>query len=322
MAEYEITFASFAGAVKHHWRLLLLTLVLFSAIGAGASYFYAERGAAELIYHADAARPVSFQDIRPESNYYYVCQDALEKASSDLRAYLDSIASVSTLTEEDRAAISAQRKEIEDFEREQLAPLRKQLNGLDAIYVPERFLPVLIEDYESSLAATERNLISAAAAAEIVKGMAAPSVSDEASLSNYNALLSRAYNYTSYLQDLDAYRTRLERLKSEEDMIRADGREMARQQKAAADALNALGKRTAEFAEELAEKRLLNITVQYSADNALTVTASHTHSAATAQENFQIVWLFCTLSGLCVGAFLALCREAGAFPRKKQHKGA
>ena len=322
MAEYEITFASFIGAVKHHWRLLLLTLVLFSAIGAGAGYFYAERGAAELFYHADAARPVSLQDIRLESNYYYACQDELEKSGSDLCAYLDSIASVTTLTEEDRAAISAQRKKIEDFEREQLAPLRKQLNGLDAIYVPDRFLPALIEDYESSLAATERNLISAAAAAEIVKDMAAPAVSDEASLSEYNALLSRAYAYTSYLRDLDTYRARLERLRSEEDMICADGREMARQQKNVTGALNALSKQTAEFAEELAEKRLLNITVQYSADNALTVTAVHTHRAATAQENFQIVWLFCTLSGLCVGAFLALCREAGAFSRKKQRKGA
>ena len=152
--------------------------------------------------------------------------------------------------------------------------------------------------------------------------MAAPAVSDEASLSNYNDLLSRAYAYTSYLRDLDTYRARLERLRSEEDMICADGREMARQQKNVAGALNALSKQTAEFAEELAEKRLLNITVQYSADNALTVTAVHTHRAATAQENFQIVWLFCTLSGLCVGAFLALCREAGAFSRKKQRKGA
>ena len=318
MAEYEITFGSFAGAIKHHWKILLLSLALFSALGTGAGYFYAERGAAERFYHADTIKSVSFQTIRKDQDYYFSCQSSLEKACSDLCAYLDSISAVSTLTQENLAAISTQRKKIEDFEKDRVAPIRKQLNKADAIYIPDQLLPTLIEDYENALASTERNLISTAAAAEIVKDMAAPAVSDEDSLSTYNALLSRAYAYTSYLQDLDTYRTRLERLRNEVDMIRADSREMGQQQKAIAEALNSLAVQTGKFAEKLAEECLLNIEVQYNPEDVITVTASHTHRAATAQENFQLIWLFCTLSGLCVGAFLALCREAGAFPRPKK----
>ena len=82
--------------------------------------------------------------------------------------------------------------------------------------------------------------------------------------------------------------------------------------------LSRLMEQVSEMADDLAQRMYLNISGTYDDDGVLTVDIVHMHTAVSAQENFQIIWLFCTLSGVCVGAFLALCREAGAFSRRKR----
>lgn len=45
-------------------------------------------------------------------------------------------------------------------------------------------------------------------------------------------------------------------------------------------------------------------------DTEVQVTIDHTHGLSTSREAAQILVIFCTLTGICVGMYLIICREA------------
>lgn len=318
MPEYEISFRAIAGAVKHHWKLLLLTLVLFSAVGAGAGYFYADRGSVEAAGAADALESAEILARSDEMDYYSKYYSALELDQKNAQTYLDAFSGLSDLSEEDCAALEDLEKQLSRFSKDELKPILDRLDVVDAIYVPENCIPDLIEKYRNALASTQRELIAAEAAAKLLATMDAPVLEDEGIRSSYGALLNRAYNYTTYLRDQEKYTQMLERLETDTASILADSRELYQMEVQAGKQLSRLMEQISEMADDLAQRMYLNISGTYDTGGVLTVDIVHTHTAVSAQENFQIIWLFCTLSGVCVGAFLALCREAGAFSRRKR----
>lgn len=318
MPEYEITFASLLGAVKHHWKLLLLTLVLFSAAGAATGWLYADREAAEAAGGADALKPLSVTAKADDMDYYTAYRSALTQSADNAQIYLNALLGLPGLTDEETAALTARQTELTDFSKRVLAPISTKLSAVDAIYVPESCLPALTAQYQNSLASVQRELIAAEAAAEIIKNMDAPATENETILSYYNSLLSSAYNYPSYLRDQAAYTLRLERLENDADAIRADCRALEAMEDEAAQTLDRLTEALSALADTLAKEHCLQLQTDYNEAGTLSMTVLHTHADASAQDNFLLMWLFCTLCSLCVGAFLAVCREAGALPRRKR----
>lgn len=322
MCEFEVSFGTLIGAAKHQWKTILVSLLLFSLIGAGGGRWYASRTAVDQFFHADALEFVDLKEIEQDRNYYQNRQNILSRSCTNVQTYLNGILSVTTLTKEDQLLLKQQLDEVELFNQNTLIPIANQLNAVDAIYVPEDYIPMLIQEYENNLASVQRNLIASEQAVELLKTMDAPTLEHEAVLNNYNALLSRAYSYGTYLMQKEQYTQLLQKLEDTET-IRSNNREITKLQDAAARELNALIGDVNEQAAKLAEERLLNIKTTYDDNDALSVVADHTYRATTTQENFLVVWSFCTLTGLCFGAFLAVCREAGAFSRwNRSKKGA
>ena len=320
MREFEITFASFIGAVKHHWILMLSSLVLFSLLGAGTGYWHANRGSADADGDADALIRAEVTELTQDAEYYTNVQSTLNLAYQNACTYVKSITDIPSLTNDERLKLEKQLKALTLFEKEKLKPIADRLYAPDAVYVLDDYIPKLIETYENELVSVRRNLIVSEQAVKIIEAMDAPSVDNENSLANYNALLTQAYDYGNYLLQQEIYTERLEKLRNDANSISTSSREIGRLQKEAVRQLNQITEEISNEADALAKAHVLNIGTQYDSAGTLSVIVTHTHRAATPQDNFLIVWIFCTLTGMCVGAFLALCREAGAFSRGKLNK--
>ena len=309
MRKFEITFGSFGAAIKHHWKMVLVSLLLFSLVGAGAGYWYASNTTADHFFYAQQLEFFGFDEVKLDEDYYKNRQEILSLTCKNTKEYLAGIRSVTTLTQEDRLLLDQQTEKIELFIQEAMEPIDTQLNATDAIYVPGECIPLVIKEYENSLASVQRNLIVSTEAVELIKNMDAPTLENESVLANYNTLLSRAASHGTYLMQQEQYTKILEKLQ-DAGVIQTESRKLGRMQDAAARELEDLLAEVNEEIASLAQERLLNIVATHDADGVLSVTISHTYRATTAQENFLVVWSFCALTGLCFGAFLALCREA------------
>ena len=102
----------------------------------------------------------------------------------------------------------------------------------------------------------------------------------------------------------------LERLNQESEKITADGRELFRDMKFAAEELNDLIEEVSSIANAIAAENHFNLTVQYNEKGVSTTSILHTHRENDPQEVFQVLTIFCTLVGVCVGGFFAVCRQA------------
>lgn len=318
MPEFEITFGSFTGAVKHHWKLILIFLLLFSLLGAGAGYLYAPHDTADIGGQADTLEAIDFRMIVEDGNFHANRRAALNLSCDQCSVYLNTLVGLSSLSSEQKEAILELQNRLSEFSTFSYAPISAKLSATDAIYVPDSYIPTLIEQCENNLAAVQHNLIASEQAVDLLKNMEAPSLENEDTLTYYNNLLKLAYNYGSYLQQQERYTNMLDALKKHTASVRTAGKEMTQMQDAAAEELNALIEDVNALATTLAQDHRLKFTATYDDKENLTVTTTHTHGEATAQDNFLIIWIFCTLVGLCSGAFLAVCKEAGAFPRRSK----
>lgn len=317
MSEYQITFSSLIRAVKHQWKVLLAALLVLSITGAGTGYWYAGHHTVSANGGADALK-AGIADVSPaDEQYFSDYYGILSLRRQNIQTYLDTLKGLTPLSDEDTASLKALQKEIDSVHKAYLSPISERLNAADELYIPDACIPKAIERYRNKLASLQRELPGAEAAAEIIKNMDAPVLEDDSTRTYYNALLTRAYNYTSYLIDRDKYSKYLEQLENDPDAVGANAREMAELEGQAAQELEQIEARASACAEELAQAKYLQIINTYSDDGTLSVTVNHTHGAASAQENFLVIWIFCTLCGICIGAFLAVCKEAEAAKRKR-----
>ena len=84
---------------------------------------------------------------------------------------------------------------------------------------------------------------------------------------------------------------------------------MERQLEQAKNALNVIQESVESTLGQITTDNHLNIVAKYVGDD-LQVTIDHTYATSTSQEAFQIIVLFCTLTGVCVSLFGMVCLEA------------
>ena len=244
---------------------------------------------------------------------YSLFQSDLERTYQNVNSYYTALAGSDFLTDEEQKAISDAQEELNSLYEEQIAPARERMGRYGAIYVPAAFLSEQTASYETQLAQVELNLISAKEAAETIRQMGAPALEMDSISNTYANLLSQAANYGSLLQNKACIQLYLERLTTQQEEILEECQELLALQTEIAASLNEQIIALNTLATQHAAANHLSFLVSYDNEHVATVTLNHTHGAATAQDNFLLVFLFCTLAGLCVGLYFAVCLECGTW---------
>lgn len=316
MKSMEITFQTLTGTLKHQWKIVLATLVLFALIGVGAGKLYAGTLSADAGGRADELAPVDFSTIAQDANYYYFCGEALQDALNQTIIYVRTLAEEATLTGVQKAALLEYKEALDLFEREHFRPIQKALDRKENQYVPTEHIREVEEYYEQKVSDLQRDIIISGEAAELIKNMQAPAFQTESIAQSYEGLLAAAAMYGSQLREIRLYETILDNLADRKTVL-ANGRWMESALEEAVAELNPLMADISAAAQEIAQENYLDYLVGYNIDGEMQMTLNHTHRAVSAQENFAVIVIFCTLVGACAGAFFALCREAKAEEKRK-----
>lgn len=316
----KVTFHTFTDAIKHQWKSMLVVTLIFALLGAGCGWYYGEQqahpaqGMAQVLASVDLSKEV--YDV----NYYVTCRNALNTAYSNLVQYLKALSAEPTLSTEQKTSLQEFQLELSQFETEILASIRNRLGARNALYFPEEFLNERIEYYENLIATNQDNLLQAETAADIIKNMAVPELTDADILKSYKSLLSVASNYGNYKVNEVRFAEIKEQLSHESGKIIADGRKMFRDLEAAEKQLNGLIEEVSLAANTIAEENHFNLTLTYDDKDAVTPSIVHTHRENDPQEIFQLLTLFCTLVGICSGGFFAVCRQAKREKKEEEAK--
>lgn len=305
----EITFQTVLGAIRHQWKVLLVSVVLFTLLGVGTGFAFAEKGAAPDAGEAVALEDVSFDSILPSAGYYERCKNSLIKRQKDVVDYIQQVSADHTITKEQRALLNEQLRLLQNYKDSALLPLQIAWLDQGAIYIPEEFIASQTALYESRAASTRLSLIRTEAAVELLKTMDSPDAESDKANNIYSSLLSDAAKYGSLKVALTKYEAALSQLKDHTDEVIAQSHQMEQQLNAAKSELNQLQEELSTVLDTIARENHLLLNADFAGDK-MAVTITHTHDLATSQEAFEILVIFCCLTGICLGLFLAVCQEA------------
>lgn len=306
-----ITFHTFINAVRHYWKSVMAITLIFALLGAGGGWYYGQQQMRPADGKAELLPEVDFSELIYNENYYVTCYDEVNKGYSNLKVYVNTLLAESSLEPAQKDLLKDFQREIASSEIENLKYIRERLEERNALYFPEEFLEYMVERYTETLAKINDGLLRSEVAVEIIKNMDLSDVTNENVMNSYNTLLTYASSYGDGKIDQLRYTQRLERLTQEPEKVVADGHEFFRDVTSAAEDLNKLIDRASQMANIMAAEKYFNLTLTYSENNVVTAaTIEHTHRENDSQEIFQLLTIFCTLVGVCVGGFLAVCRQA------------
>lgn len=309
MKVYSITFGTILNGLKHRWKIILASTLIFALLGAGCGYLFRGRGMAGAGGSAQPLPAVDLGALPYSQDYYTTCLNALYGGLDGLSRYM-SVFSASTSPDAERqAALDAVRVDAAEFQSAALQPLQSALNEAGAVIVPEEFLDGMADRCARELASLRIDLLAAEAATETIRQMDAPDYAGDFS-GSYGNLLALASQYPTMLRTQAVTEKYLDGLTNHMPEIRAESRRVERELDEAAETLAALMDRFLILADEAAKEEALVFTPKVEDGTATDVLVTHAHRASSAQESFAVIVLFCVLAGLCLGAFLAVCGEA------------
>lgn len=317
----EVSFQTLLDALRHHWKAYLLIVALFCLLGVCAGWWYAPKAAVSSGWEVQPLSAVDFSEIEEDETYYANCSAALNAAYTNANQYLSALNADSTITEEQREALDTLRGQLTLLLEEDYQPIKDALSVPERLYLPKAVREAELESYETKLASARLNLLQAEAAADLIRNMDAPDVGTDEINAAYAALLAQAQKYTQLQRDIPLYEELLRQLREDTDLLDENCREMDRLLNAAASRLDRFLSEMTDTAEEIAAENSLLLSVEYGAEgtdtaDTATITLSHTHRAASGEEAFAVMTLFCALVGICGGAFFTVCLEL--YGRKKQ----
>lgn len=309
MKVYSITFQTVLRALRHEWKRILASVLLFTLLGAAAGFLFRNRGMAEADGSARPLAAVDYAQTARTREYYTNCLKLLTDAMSKLNSYIASVSASAAPDPERQEALAALSREAAVFQSNRLKPLKSALEEAGAIYAPEEYLDGMADRYARELATLRMDLIAAEAATETIRQMDAPDY-DGNFTGSYSALLSQASQYPTMLRTQAVTEKYLDELTNHMPEIRAECRRVEGELETAAEELNTLLDRFTPLADELAKEAGLTFTPTVNTSGVTEITVTHSHRASSAQESFAAIVVFCVLVGLCLSVFFAVCREA------------
>lgn len=313
MKYQELTFSAALGTLKHQWKLMLSTFLVFVLLGAGFGAVYSDKLSTPAAGSAEIYPLTDFSEVQKDVDYYTTCAFTLEKSYQNLEAYLQSVSEERTLTKTQEKTLDAFIKKTDAWGKEYLRPIQKDLGSANALYIPSAFIDEEIDTCRSNLIRVEQNIIISAQAVELLKNMEAPRYDSADVTGSYASLLQKAANYGEYLSQKEQYEKKLDQLENQRTTVMKAAAEIEQKERTALKTLNTLEEKATQIVDEIVKSNYLELTLDFDDNNTVSVTINHTHSASTVQETFVLVVLFCSLTGLFLGAFLAVCAECKVF---------
>lgn len=304
----EITLQSLAQGLKRQWILVVLSIVLFAAIGAGASILWSDQLSAE---GSGSVAPLAMEPIEMdeiEQNYYRTYYAQLQQHSENLHEYLRRTMLDHTITSEQSEALNTAMDAIMKYQKTVLEPIDEKLSDTSTIYIPKELYQETLRDYEKQYANCQEALLISESAVDLLKSMGALTSTDATINETYATLLAQAARYGSLQVDLQHNAAILDQLKNQPQLIRSQSEELELQLEEAQTALDTLGEETHSLLQEVAETNHLDLAATPTAEE-LVVTVSHTNRPATAQEAMMAMMVFCGLVGLAAGMYFAVWRD-------------
>lgn len=320
MKYQEMTFSAMLAALKRHWKAWLLTVMVFALLGAAAAFLFAG-GDVPAAGHAEPLEAVDKGELERDTGYYDMLFQAIQDKYDDLEVYISELNGDSTVTrEQSKALVEFYQKKMVKAYKKTLDPIQKELSKSENLLVPVEYLDELKEDLEDELAETQRNIQISLTAVDLLKSMEAPRTENESVVKEYGKLLRQAAALGEYQVATETCQRKLDRLENSVSAVRQESKAFEAELEKALKEQNALLEEANEFGAGFAEANHVNILLGKNEDGSLKVTLEHTHGADSPRQTAPVLFLFCVLVGVCAGAFLALCLEAGVLKRPKGGK--
>lgn len=311
MNRTEITLKTILSAIKHYWKICVITTVIFAIVGAMTGAWYAPKAETTAQGDAQDLVPISYSDIVRDEYYYARCAKLLDNAYSALDGYLEALKKMKGLAA-DSSILSlyeySKQLQIADF-----LPIQGALAS-DDLYVLPECIP-------QALTKCKGNLVR---------------------LSHMSIVSQINYGFF-YRNMMDVF---IEQLENEPEKITANAKTMDEMLAKAADHINALQTEIDRIAEEIAIQKNIHIRIdenlseytsisdynQFKIDakrntadddaekgeiKPVSVLVLHTYRAAGGREAFAAILLTTTLVGVCCGAFWSVCKETAVSQKEK-----
>ena len=313
MKYQEFTFQMIGLAILRRWKRVVVTFLLFLALGVASGFLFANRASADGSGSAVQWQPVDFESVTFDLEYYTSCHTSLSQESRDLYTYVNTVHLDSTITKEQNQQLLSLCEEITKYQQEVLSEVGDTLLATDAFYVPFQLRQDAVKEYTRLRNNTQDQMVKAESAIALLQSIGGLTSTNENINDTYSSLLCQAAQYGQLQLDLDKYNWILDRLENNYTLVQADSREMESQLDQAVAELNELGEKCYQVVQEIALENHLNITIDTKTNSSelaeLTVLINDTTRPATQKEAFIAFVLFFALAGLCVGGFAALCKE-------------
>lgn len=327
MRHFDISYGTIISAVRNKWKSVLLTVFCFSFLGLVVGFLGHKHGDIQGSGSAEALKLISVDSIPYDANYYIERTSSVRALYDDLGMYLDAIYENHTLTERQLTHVKSLRDELKTIGKTYLDDIVALGHNESQPCIPVEFLQEEIQRCEVLYATYKSDLESAQAAKDLLDIINEDSLDGKDSETAYQTLLQTAATLPEYMRVSEIFDTRLEWLNSP-DEISKNNQKLSILLDDAVRALNELAGKSNSAAMQIAEDNHIHIKLHYTgadrgyyslipvlgeqipAKAPLEVGIAHSFTVSRAEDFFVVTVLFCTLVGICVGAFFAVCREA------------
>lgn len=307
----EITFETMGAAILHRWKTLVLTIVIFLALGVVSGFLFADRASAEDSGSAPEWQLVSFADVTEDLEYYNSCYTELHEQSINLFTYVNTLCLDRTMTEDQAQQLRSLSEDVTEYQQDVLSEINGALTAPDAFYIPAQLQQDAVNKYTQLLKDTQDQIVKAESAMTLLQSVGGLTSTNEDINATYASLLSQAAQYGELQIELAKREQILERLENASARVLSDSRAMESTLEQAAEELDTLGTACHQAVLEIAMKNHLDITIRETGED-LKILVNHTNRPADRQEAFTAFVLFFGLTGICAGGFFALWRESAS----------
>lgn len=310
MKIYSITFSTFLCALRHWWKTILVSTILFTVLGLAAGFLFSGREEAAPNGAAEALPALTFDLITRDRSYYDTCCSNLNTSYNQANAYATALLNDSSLSEAQKEIMQDVQKSLQNFSKETLQPLDTMRSLPYTVIIPEELLDAQLLSYQRDLEDVRLRLISAEAAVELLQTMDAPVVANDQISASYLSLIQEAAAYGPLLKQEIMYKGYIDRLENDYDNVRDTIRRFDSALNAAVEKLNKLQNSLVENANQICLENTLLLKLDPEQTGTIAPGINHGHVSSTSSEAFAIIVLFTTLVGLCSSCFWAVCKEA------------
>lgn len=320
MNNWNLTIQNFFTAVIHHWKWMIGIIFVFLAAGLVCGKMFSHLASAEGNGSAQVIQEAQFSESL-ELDYYNTCYDNLTEQKQMLIDYANKIRLDKTTTSEQVRQLTEYCEKLDNYETTVLSKILEKLTLTGNFYVPDELREEAVSYYTYLQKTTEDALIKAQSARELLDSIGGLSTTNEEINSIYSAILSLANKYVQYQLDLQNFEEILYLLQDDYSTLYQNSQQMELSLADAAADLNLLIQEGNSLFNEISKSNHLNITYQI-VENKAIYNIAHTTRLATSSEAFSAFVFFFVLVGICVGYYVALCKEAklNSSPNKAEQK--